>query len=649
MGTVLGGQTRALELALERAPLGTVLDVLVQTIETQSTRGALGSILLLDQDGVHLRHAASPSLPPTYTAGFDEIEIGPAFARETVSVDDIEHDPRWADHSALALAHGLRACWSTPIWSRHGHVLGTFALYQREVGDPTPNEQELVQLVARTAALVIEREWEARERQAAELELSRQVAALTRLHALASRLAQIDELAPKLREILAAAAEVHNTTCGLLSVHNAATGGLEVATSLNFSSHALESVRDITGGHAPAREAFVSSRRTIVEDTETDPRFMGYRLIARTVGFRAVHSTPILTRSGALLGVLSLHCKHPGPPSPLQIQLADVCALHAADAIEATRDRERLHDLVEHMSQLAWTVEEHGATWFNQRWCEYTGTTIETMRIGGAALVHHPDHIARVVAGWSAALHSGHAWEDTFPLRGRDGTYRWFLSRALPIRDATGKVVRWFGTNTDITESRETGLALAAASQAKDRFLAALSHELRTPLSPILMCASALAAAPELPDVLRGKVAMILRNVELETKLIDDLLDLSRITSGKLPLALEPVAIEVVTREVLEICQDQIAAKSLVVTVTHEGDGIVDADPARFRQILWNVLKNAAKFTPAGGTIAIRSSVLSSRRGRQRERGSERHGVRRRETVSGHYSQAPVAQSHIAG
>src|SRR5262249_31310244 len=101
----------------------------------------------------------------------------------------------------------------------------------------------------------------------------------------------------------------------------------------------------------------------------------------------------------------------------------------------------------------AWMADETGARfWYNRRWFEYTGTTLEEMRGWGWRKVHAPDHVDRVVAKMSQCFATGEVWEDTFPLRGKDGAYRWFLTRAVPIRNERGEVTRWFGSNTDITE-----------------------------------------------------------------------------------------------------------------------------------------------------------------------------------------------------
>lgn len=112
--------------------------------------------------------------------------------------------------------------------------------------------------------------------------------------------------------------------------------------------------------------------------------------------------------------------------------------------------------MADNISQLAWIADPAGwIYWYNRRWFDYTGTTLDEMEGWGWRKVHHPDHVERVTQHIRECFDSGEAWEDTFPLRGTDGTYRWFLSRAVPLRDARGGVVCWFGTNTDVTEQRD--------------------------------------------------------------------------------------------------------------------------------------------------------------------------------------------------
>jgi hypothetical protein len=157
---------RVLELAIGDAPLETTLTELIRIVEATSRTGVLGSILLLDSDGKHLRHGAAPSLPKPYSAAIDGAEVGAcagscgtaAYLGAAVFVSDIATDPLWADYRQIALPHGLRACWSIPILTRGRKVLGTFAMYHREPREPTVRDLMLVDLITQTAALIIDRE-----------------------------------------------------------------------------------------------------------------------------------------------------------------------------------------------------------------------------------------------------------------------------------------------------------------------------------------------------------------------------------------------------------------------------------------------------------------------------------------------------------
>ena len=161
---------------------------------------------------------------------------------------------------------------------------------------------------------------------------------------------------------------------------------------------------------------------------------------------------------------------------------------------------------------------------------------------------------------------------------------------------------------TDLTE-RKRGEQIAAANRAKDHFLAMLSHELRTPLTPVLTTVHLMEADPALSADQRESLAVIRRNVEMEARLIDDLLDLTRISRGKVELRQEVVDAHAALRAALEISQGDISAKRLEVSLglwarRHH----VWADPARLQQVCWNLVKNAVKFTPEGGRVSLRSS-----------------------------------------
>jgi PAS domain S-box-containing protein len=168
----------------------------------------------------------------------------------------------------------------------------------------------------------------------------------------------------------------------------------------------------------------------------------------------------------------------------------------------------------------------------------------------------------------------------------------------------------------DITERKQAEKELRHAKEeaeeagrTKDLFLSTLSHELRTPLTPVLATIAYIETMPDLPERLRVEVASIRRNVELEARLIDDLLDVTRIGQGKLELHLEILDAHVMVRSALELCQAEAEAKKLGVSLALRAEvHLVWADAARLQQVFWNLIKNAVKFTPAEGSISIRSA-----------------------------------------
>ena len=155
--------------------------------------------------------------------------------------------------------------------------------------------------------------------------------------------------------------------------------------------------------------------------------------------------------------------------------------------------------------------------------------------------------------------------------------------------------------------------AVQSASVAKDRFLAMLSHELRTPLNPVLMAVDEMHDDPALPPAMRETLRMMQRNIALEARLIDDLLDFSRITNGKLQLHLTPLDLHTLVHAVVGICAEEIAAGPHTVVLELQAPrATVLGDSARLQQVLWNLLKNALKFTPPPGRIEIRTSLAGS-------------------------------------
>jgi PAS domain S-box-containing protein len=190
---------------------------------------------------------------------------------------------------------------------------------------------------------------------------------------------------------------------------------------------------------------------------------------------------------------------------------------------------------------------------------------------------------------------------------------RWNHVEYTPEKDSDGRTIGFVAVHTDVTSRKRVEMEMQqardqalAASQAKDDFLAALSHELRTPLNPVLLIASDAAGDKELPAGVRKNFEIIGKNVELEARLIDDLLDLTRISRGSLRLNLEELNLNLVLQEVITHFEAEIASKQIeLVRDLKVEPARVEGDAVRLQQILWNVLKNALKFTPHNGTISI--------------------------------------------
>ncbi len=248
--------------------------------------------------------------------------------------------------------------------------------------------------------------------------------------------------------------------------------------------------------------------------------------------------------------------------------------------------------------------------WFGLSPAEIKGRPVRDI-LGEAAWERVRPYMARALAGEHVS------YEMQLPYR--DGGPRWVHVTYTPDRDETGGVRGFVVLVNDIAAARraaeELTAAKAAAEQAnaaKDQFLAALSHELRTPLTPILAAAGVLKEDVRLPDDVRDDLLMIHRNVRLETRLIDDLLDLTRISRGKLDIERRPVDIGNVVRDAARICSIDVDAKGQRLAIESVGEPMfVTGDSARLHQVFWNLIKNAVKFTPAGGSIAIRLSRMN--------------------------------------
>jgi PAS domain S-box-containing protein len=284
-------------------------------------------------------------------------------------------------------------------------------------------------------------------------------------------------------------------------------------------------------------------------------------------------------------------------------------------AEEALRGSEtQLRTLADAVPQLVWMAEPDGyIVWYNQRWYDYTGTTPEQMAGWGWQSVHDLELLPRVLERWGASIESGEPFEMEFPLKGADGAFRWFLTRVNPLRDSEGRIVRWFGTNTDIDEQRRTAEQLREANRLKDEFLATVSHELRTPLTSILGWAHLLRTGQLDEQNVTRALETIERNARAQTQLIDDLLDVSRIITGNLRLDVRRHDPASSIESAIEALQPAAEARNVrIQKVVDTGVAFIACDPARLQQVVWNLLSNAIKFTPKGGRVQVRLERIDS-------------------------------------
>jgi len=291
----------------------------------------------------------------------------------------------------------------------------------------------------------------------------------------------------------------------------------------------------------------------------------------------------------------------------------------AGEALErseaAVRESERqMRTLVNAVPLLAWMAEPDGHIfWYNRRWYDYTGTTPEEMRGWGWQSVHDPEILPGVLERWRASITSGQPFEMEFPLKSSQGEFRSFLTRVTPLRDEQGRVVRWFGTNTDVEELRRALKQAEEANRLKDEFLATLSHELRTPLTAILGWARMLNNGQLDEAYTALALETIERNAKAQSQLIEDILDVSRVITGKLRLEVQSVELAQIIETSINAVLPAAEAKGIrLQRVLDSGASIVSGDPTRLQQIIWNLLSNAIKFTPKDGRVQVKLERINS-------------------------------------
>lgn len=324
----------------------------------------------------------------------------------------------------------------------------------------------------------------------------------------------------------------------------------------------------------------------------------------------------LLTKTGDYLDYLPAAVTRVVSQQLLKRQLAEAESLYQSE--------KQYRTLAEAIPQLVWTCLPNGECDFlSKQWLAYSGVP-EQLQLGRGWLDGlHPDDVAPTQAVWRAAVQGAADYDLEYRLRRHDGQYRWFQVRGVAMRDGDGQVLKWFGTSTDIEDrkqaeqEREALLVSERAARSdaeravrvKDEFVSTLSHELRTPLNAIVGWAQFLMRDASDPIKLHKGLEVIDRNAKLQAQMVEDLLDMSRIMSGKLRLDIGEINLSDLVSTVRASVQPAANAKD--ITITQSGNAIawVQGDGARLQQVVWNLLMNAIKFTPHKGSVRI---VLSS-------------------------------------
>src|SRR5579884_1497825 len=336
--SLLDEQNHVFKMIAQDADLRDVLSYLTRLVERYSSEGVLASILLLDADKKHLRHGAAPSLAPAYNEAIDGIEIGPAvgscgtaaYTGKPVIVSDIAHDPLWKDFRDLALEHGLRACWSTPILSAEKEVLGTFALYYREPHQPGSSDQHLVEFITRSAAIAIERERQEEERRALVSDLKHQKRQLELLSAATREINRVLEIPTIMRNLISVACALLNAEVG--------TYGLLIDGKMVFNEYIQNGeVRSISivfekGVGVPGWVMHIE-QPYIANDAAHDPHVLPE--LQQTYGFYNLINLPVFNRAGDLVACFELQNKADSQPfTEDDLDLLQALASSAAIAFE---------------------------------------------------------------------------------------------------------------------------------------------------------------------------------------------------------------------------------------------------------------------------------------------------------------------------
>lgn len=529
-------------------------------------------------------------------------------------VNDVTKDPDINGEAYRTIDVG--ALLTIPI-SRDGRVVSFFSVTASE---PRVWKDVEVDLLKELSVRI----WSAFERVKAEQALQRELASTRLLAEVSTSMVQGGENERLFQRIVEAAAFIMGSRFGSLRKFRKERGELQLVASFGYPLDARDRWQWVKPGPTTTcGKAMQERTRIVVPDVEECDWLKESDATHHylSIGMRAIQSTPLLARDGEPIGVISTHWDDAHTPTAEDFQLFDVLARQAADLIERVRN-ERLLRENESRFRMAtdtgrvgvweWQIPADMVTW-NDVLYDIQG--LKKDEFGGnveafAGTIHIDDR-QRVAAAIQGALDKDEPYVVEFrAVRPNDGRVIRLVTHARVLRDANGNAERMVGAVVDVTAVREAEEALLAADRRKDEFLATLAHELRNPLAPLRNGLEVLHTGVDDPHTLEQIRDMMDRQVNQMAHLVDDLLDVSRISRGVIELRRARMDLHQAIHQAVEASNPLLQAKGhKLLLELHTAPLMVEADGTRLAQVFGNLLDNASKYTDRGGTIHVTSRV----------------------------------------
>jgi PAS domain S-box-containing protein len=579
-------RNQVLEQLAKGTPLSDILDALVRSVEA-SYFATLCAILLLDEEGCHLMHGAAPSLPDEYNRAIHGIAIGPcagscgtaAFRRERVIVSDIGSDPLWADHRELTLFYGLQACWSQPILSITGQVLGTFAMYYKEIHTPNGPELDAISDAANIASIAIE-------------------------HVRTQQMLHIAATTFETQEGII----ITDSNKAILRINRAFT---------RIYGYSIEDVIGTTPSILQSGRSEDEFYKTMWETLQRDNYWVGEIWDKRKNGevFPAWLTITAVTEGGSIthyIGTFSDITDNKHTQEELQKHRDHLQELVEEQTANLRDSTARIHAILDTVADGIITIDEHGIveTFNPAAECLFDYTAAEVAGRNINMLMPEPYHSQH--NGYLEHYHitgEAHVIGSRREVMGRRKDGSAFLLELAVSKIQLGEGCFYIGIVRDITERKQSEQALVVAkteaeqaSRAKSDFLATMSHEIRTPMNGVIGMVDVLHQTSlngdqvEMVDTIRESAFSLLG-------IIEDILDFSKIEAGKLEIEHAPTAVAKVVEKIC-VMLDHLAEKKGVELTLFTDPAIpatVLGDAQRLRQIVINLASNAIKFSSGQG------------------------------------------------